>query len=83
MILYIFEVDYRQNLIEKSVQVLEGPWEAKTFPQGRENTNVISRKTVTTYIQEGYLCEETTTREYRGDDYHDITTNKRITRVHG
>ena len=34
---------------EKSVQVLEGPWEAKTFPKGRENTNVISRKTITTY----------------------------------
>ena len=70
-------------MYDKQVNVMEGPWEAKTFPNGEETTNVLSRKTITTLIRDGYLCEETTTREYRGDDYHDITTNKRITRVHG
>ena len=62
---------------------MEGPWEANTFPNGEETTNVLSRKTITTLIKDGYLCEETTLREYRGDDYHDITSNKRITKVHG
>ena len=70
-------------MYNKQVNVMEGPWEANTFPNGEETTNVLSRKTITTLIKDGYLCEETTTREYRGDDYHDITTNKRITRVHG
>ena len=70
-------------MYNKQVNVMEGPWEANTFPNGEETTNVLSRKTITTLIKDGYLCEETTTREYRGDDYHDITTNKRIARVHG
>jgi hypothetical protein len=66
---------------EKTVKVLEGPWEADTFPQGEETTDVLSRKTITTYVQDGDLCESTTTREYRGDDYFDTSSNKRILKV--
>ena len=68
---------------EKTVKVLEGPWADVTFPNGEETTNVISRKTITTYIQDGYLCESTTTRDYREDDYFDSVTNKRICKVDG
>ena len=48
---------------------MEGPWEQIQFPNGEETTDVISRKTITTLRKDGYLCEETTTREYRGNDY--------------
>ena len=71
------------SLYKKTVKVLEGPWEAETFPKGEETTDVISRKTVTTYIQDGYLCENTVTREYRDNDYFDTSSTKRITRIHG
>ena len=46
----------------KNVKVLEGPWERSAFPDGEETTNVISRKVITVYEQDGYLCEETVTR---------------------
>jgi len=68
---------------EKQVKVLEGPWVDVTFPNGEETTNVISRKTITTYIQDGYLCESTTTRDYRDGDYQDSVSNKRITKING
>lgn len=65
----------------KNVKVLEGPWERSAFPDGEETTNVISRKVITVYEQDGYLCEETVTREYRKNDYFDTTTNKRIIKL--
>jgi len=65
----------------KNVKVLEGPWERSAFPDGEETTNVISRKVITVYEQDGYLCEETVTREYRENDYFDTTTNKRIIKL--
>lgn len=69
---------------KKTVKVLEGPWERETFPQGEETTkDVLTRKTVTTYVQEGWLCEMTSIREYRGDDYFDTKTNKRIIKIDG
>ena len=30
------------SLYKKTVKVLEGPWEAETFPKGEETTDVIS-----------------------------------------
>ena len=70
-------------MYDKQVNVMEGPWEANTFPNGEETTNVLSRKTITTLIKDGYLCEETTTREYRGEDYFDTSSSKRIIKVNG
>jgi hypothetical protein len=67
---------------ERTVKVLEGPWSTKAFPQGEETTkDIISRKIVTLYEKDGYLCEETVTREYRGDDYFDTSTNKRVLKL--
>ena len=71
------------SLYKKTVKVLEGPWEANTFPNGEETTNVLSRKTITTLIKDGYLCEETTTREYRDGDYFDTSSSKRILKING
>ena len=68
-------------MYDKQINVMEGPWEAKTFPQGVETTDVISRKTITTFVKDGYLCEETVNREYRGDDYQDTSSNKRIIKL--
>lgn len=65
----------------KTVKVLEGPWEKSAFPNGIETTDVISRTISTRYIKEGYLCEEVVQREYRGDDYYDTTTSKRIIKL--
>ena len=70
-------------MYDKQVNVMEGPWEAKTFPNGEETTNVLSRKTITTLIKHGYLSEETTTREYRDGDYFDTSSSKRILKVNG
>ena len=70
-------------MYDKQVNVMEGPWEAKTFPNGEETTNVLSRKTITTLIKDGYLCEETTTREYRDGDYFDTSSVKRILKING
>lgn len=67
----------------KNVKVLEGPWEKETFPDGVETTNVLSRTITTRYIQDGYLCEKIVTREYRGDDYQDTTSTKRIVKLNG
>ena len=51
---------------EKQVNVFEGPWSTKAFPNGEETTEgVISRKMITLYEKDGYLCEEEVTREYR------------------
>ena len=67
---------------ERTVKVLEGPWSNKAFPQGEETTKgIISRKITTLYEEDGYLCEETVTREYRGDDYFDTSTNKRVLKL--
>lgn len=67
---------------EKKVDVLEGPWESKAFPKGKETTKgIISRKITTLYEQDGYLCEEVNLREYRGNDYHDTSSNKRIIKL--
>tara|TARA_B110000977_G_scaffold126454_1_gene161704 strand:+ start:1253 stop:1486 length:234 start_codon:yes stop_codon:yes gene_type:complete len=69
---------------EKQVNVQEGPWEQQTFPSGSETTKgIISRKTVTLYEQNGYLCENTVTREYRSDDYFDTSSTKRIAKING
>lgn len=65
----------------KNVEVLEGPWEKEAFPDGVETTNVLSRVITTTYVQDGYLCEKIVTREYRGDDYQDTTSIKRIIKL--
>ena len=65
----------------KTVKVLEGPWEKSAFPNGIGTTDVISRTISTRYIKEGYLCEEVVQREYRGDDYQDTTTSKRIIKL--
>ena len=70
-------------MYDKQINVMEGPWEAKTFPQGVETTDVISRKTITTFVKDGYLCEETTTREYRDGDYFDTSSIKRVIKVYG
>jgi hypothetical protein len=69
--------------MEKTIRVMEGPWERNTFPNGKETTNVISRTTITKYEQDGYLCEKTSTREYRGDDYFDTSSYKRIIKLNG
>lgn len=67
---------------ERTVKVLEGPWSSKAFPQGEETTEgIISRKITTLYEKDGYLCEETVTREYRGEDYMDTSTNKRVLKL--
>jgi hypothetical protein len=67
---------------EKTVKVLEGPWERSAFPNGKEITNgVINRKITTLYEEDGYLCEEIVTREYRNNDYFDTTTNKRVLKL--
>ena len=67
---------------EKTVDVLEGPWESKSFPKGKETTkDIISRKITTVYKKDGYLCEEINLREYRGEDYHDTSTSKRIIKL--
>lgn len=68
---------------ERTVKVLEGPWSSKAFPNGEETTDVISRKTITLLRKDGYLCEETTTREYRGNDYFDTSSSKRIIKLDG
>ena len=48
---------------EKTLKVMEGPWEAKAFPNGEETTDgVISRRIITLYQIDGYLCEEEVTR---------------------
>jgi hypothetical protein len=67
---------------ERTVKVLEGPWSDKAFPQGEETTkDIISRKITTLYEKDGYLCEETVTREYRDGDYFDTSTNKRVIKL--
>lgn len=66
---------------EKTVKVMEGPWEKSAFPNGVETTDVISRTIVTRYIQDGYLCEESVQREYRNDDYQDTSSSKRIIKL--
>ena len=66
---------------EKTVKVMEGPWEKSAFPNGVETTDVISRTVVTRYIKDGYLCEESVNREYRGDDYQDTSSSKRIIKL--
>ena len=66
---------------EKTVKVMEGPWEKSAFPNGVETTDVISRTIVTRYIQDGYLCEESVQREYRNEDYQDTTASKRIIKL--
>jgi len=67
---------------EKQVNVFEGPWSSKAFPNGEETTEgVISRKMITLYEKDGYLCEEEVTREYRGNDYFDTSTNKRVLKL--
>ena len=67
---------------ERTVKVLEGPWSSKAFPNGEETTEgVISRKIITLYEKDGYLCEEEVTREYRGNDYFDTSTNKRVLKL--
>jgi len=66
----------------KNVKVLEGPWERSVFPDGQElREGLINRKIVTLYQKDGYLCEETVTREYRGNDYFDTTSTKRIIKL--
>lgn len=67
---------------ERTVKVLEGPWSSKAFPNGEETTKgIISRRITTIYTQDGYLCEETVTREYRENDYQDTSTNKRVIKL--
>jgi hypothetical protein len=65
----------------KEVKVLEGPWERNAFPNGEETTNVLNRKIITQYVRDGYLCEKTVTREYKGNDYFDTTSTKRIIKL--
>jgi len=67
---------------ERTVKVLEGPWSTKAFPNGEETTaGIIHRKITTLYEKDGYLCEEVVTREYRGNDYFDTSTNKRVLKL--
>ena len=67
---------------EKQVNVFEGPWSTKAFPNGEETTEgVISRKMITLYEKDGYLCEEEVAREYRCNDYFDTSTNKRVLKL--
>lgn len=67
---------------ERTVKVLEGPWSSKAFPNGEETTKgIISRRITTIYTQDGYLCEETVTREYRENDYQDTSINKRVMKL--
>lgn len=69
---------------ERTVKVLEGPWSSKAFPNGEETTEgIISRRITTLYEQDGYLCEEVVTREYRENDYQDTSTNKRVMKING
>ena len=70
---------------EKTINVREGPWEAKAFPNGEENIEGVVSKTITTvYKQDGYLCESTCERLYRkGGDYFDNTSIRRIIKLDG
>lgn len=68
---------------EKNITISEGPFERISFPSGVETHDVLSRKITTTYIQDGYLCEKTVTREYRDGDYHDQSSSKRIIKLDG
>lgn len=68
---------------EKTVKVLEGPWEKSAFPDGVETTDVISRTIATRYVRDGYLCEEVVQREYRDGDYYDTKTSKRVIKLNG
>tara|TARA_A100000164_G_scaffold132408_2_gene117465 strand:+ start:229 stop:447 length:219 start_codon:yes stop_codon:yes gene_type:complete len=68
---------------DKSITMSEGPFERIAFPNGTETKDVLNRKIITTYIQDGYLCESIVTREYRDGDYHDTTSSKRIIKVNG
>tara|TARA_B100000963_G_C22142622_1_gene458175 strand:+ start:49 stop:261 length:213 start_codon:yes stop_codon:yes gene_type:complete len=68
--------------MDKKVKVLEGPWERNSFPNGEESTEgVISRRIVTLYRKDGFLCEDINQREYRGDDYFDTSHQRRICRL--
>ena len=69
--------------IEKNITISEGPFERSSFPSGVETHDVLSRVITTTYIQDGYLCEKTVTREYRDGDYHDQSSSKRIIKLDG
>ena len=68
---------------DKNITISEGPFERLAFPSGVETHDVLSRVITTTYIQDGYLCEKSVTREYRDGDYHDQATSKRIIKVNG
>jgi|TARA_B100000085_G_scaffold193396_1_gene177277 hypothetical protein len=68
---------------EKNITISEGPFERISFPSGVETHDVLSRVITTTYIQDGYLCEKTVTREYRDGDYHDQSSSKRIIKLDG
>lgn len=68
---------------EKNITISEGPFERVAFPNGVETHDVLSRVITTTYIQDGYLCEKTVTREYRDGDYHDQSSSKRIIKLDG
>ena len=66
-----------ENKYYKDVKVLEGPWAKGIFEDGVEKTHqILARRVVTTFISDGYLCEEEKTRTYRDNgDYHDTTVN--------
>ena len=68
--------EYRKN-----ITMLEGPFVNHAFSNSEESTNVMSRKIITTYIQDGYLCEQTVNRDYRDGDYHDTVKTKRIIKL--
>ena len=67
----------------KDVKVLEGPWANGLFEDGVEKTKeVIARRVITTFVADGYLCEEERTRTYSANgDYHDVTSHKRVMKL--
>ena len=71
------------NEFDKNITISEGPFEQLAFPNGIETKDVLSRVITTTYIQDGYLCEKTVTREYKDGDYHDHSSVKRIYKLNG
>lgn len=72
-----------ENKYYKDVKVLEGPWAKGIFEDGVEKTHqILARRVVTTFISDGYLCEEEKTRTYSDNgDYHDTTVNKRVMKI--
>jgi hypothetical protein len=58
------------------------PLEGKTMTDYERTVKVLEGPWSTKAFPNGeYLCEEVVTREYRGNDYFDTSTNKRVLKL--